>query len=693
VLRPTDQTGKLTLTVDSTFTFRIQGTVADGAGKPIAETNLLLYWKRNHPRDGNQGGGRSTTIWEKFGTDASGRFTSGPLWPGDEYYLHVSAKGYTRFETPPVRGQPGMVRGLGTIKLVGTGGHVAGRVVGSGGKPIPGVTVFNRGNGIQPASVKTDPQGRFRLEGLFPGSKYAFARKDGYRFTGVRVQADAEDLTIRLLRSDEPPPAWSPGESPSNEERRALARRTLLRLWEMYGKDRDARRNNRDATRCVLCMAWIDPELAGTWSEQLGGQLDLVVSRAEAEMMAEIDAQTAIALIYQKPDSNTQEKLQELAERFVETDPQKALLFAEEASVQARVLNEPDRVRAQARAGAVLIGLGRKDAGRKLIEEAAEAATRLSGEGRKLPAGAAKTRALIATARALAPFDLKRARTLVESIQEPRLRGRIPELFALSLAATDPARAVALADAIPVQARESYLIRMEVVYRSGAEHPDEALRIIEGMKGNEAIRYQAEALGWLAVVVAKRDPKRAFALIDRALALPVDHEAAFDRWNHAGGATGTAARIAFCARRVGYPDMSSVVARVLATRPDPNRYPPSHLSDPIAAGAALLALTDPAAAREMLRQGEASQGSLPTPGARGSRDRWLIAWGLADLKHAQSRVESELAAIEDAKGMNSQGSLVLRLAELLASPPSRTAEMLWGPKFDTWYPGWNVPDY
>jgi hypothetical protein len=67
-------------------------------------------------------------------------------------------------------------------------------------------------------------------------------------------------------------------------------------------------------------MAWINPELAGTWSEQLGGQLDLDVSLTEAETIAETDAQSAIALINQKPGRTTQEKLQELAERYVETD-------------------------------------------------------------------------------------------------------------------------------------------------------------------------------------------------------------------------------------------------------------------------------------------------------------------------------------------------------------------------------------
>jgi hypothetical protein len=257
---------------------------------------------------------------------------------------------------------------------------------------------------------------------------------------------------------------------------------------------------------------------------------------------------------------------------------------------------------------------------------------------------------------------------------------------------------------------------MEIVYRSGGEHPDEALRIIEGMQGNEAIKYQAEALGWLAVALAKHDPKRAFALIDRALALPVDHEGAFSRWGSSGGATGTAARIAVCALRVGYPDMDSVVARVLATRPSPDRYSSTSLGSPLDlndSAPALLALTAPAAADEMLRQITAGQGSLPNPGARGGYsgplpprapstpnpgarggdDRWLIAWGLADLKHAQTLVDSALATLDGTQGVSTQGSLLLRLAGLLAAPPSRRAEILWGPKFDTWYPGRNVPDF
>jgi hypothetical protein len=695
-LRARDQIGKLALTVDPKFTFRLRGTVADDAGRPIAEARLRLFWRRRHPdpkMPPGTGGGR---VLEGYAPDAAGRFESGPLWPGDAYHFSVSAKGYTRFETPPVMGQPGMMRGIGTIKLVGAGGHVAGRVVGSEGKPIAGATVFNRGNSIQPASVTTDLQGRYRLDGLLPGRKYAFARKDGYRFTGVRVEADTDDLTIRLLRSDEPPPAWSPGETSSANEQRELAKRILVRLWEFYASDRVARGNDRALDTFIGQMARIDPELALTWSAELGGRNDAYVRLIAAESVAEANARDAIALIKKEPDRFIQQELQKLSELFADSDPSKALVFAEEAVVHARAMtNAPERVRAMARAGTLLSKSGRADAGKRLVEDAAEALSRLRVEDGNVADSAARNWALTATVAALAPFDQKRAQILVESILEPQIRRRIPALLALGIAATDPARAVALVDTLPGQSPERYLLRMEIVYRSGGEHPDEALRIIEGMQGNEAIKYQSEALGWLAVALAKHDPKRAFALIDRALALPIDRQGVFLRWDHSGGATGTATRIAVCARRVAYPDMDSVVARVLATRHSPDHYSsiprgsPLDLSD----SAALLALTAPAAAGEMLRQITASQGSLPNPGARGGDNRWLIAWALADLKHAQTLVDSALATLDEPQGASTQGSLLLRLAGLLAAPTSRRAEILWGPKFDTWYPGRNVPDF
>ena len=52
----------------------------------------------------------------------------------------------------------------------------------------------------QAAEVDLLAQGRFRLEGMFPGTKYVFVRKEGYRFTGVKT-ADVNNLLGALDRA------------------------------------------------------------------------------------------------------------------------------------------------------------------------------------------------------------------------------------------------------------------------------------------------------------------------------------------------------------------------------------------------------------------------------------------------------------------------------------------------------------
>src|SRR5262249_59150123 len=100
-------------------------------------------------------------------------------------------------------------------------------------------------------------------------------------------------------------------------------------------------------------------------------------------------------------------------------------------------------------------------------------------EDRNVADRTARTRALIATACALARFDPKRAQTLLDSNREPDLRRRVPVLLAYALAASDPARAVALADSLPEGSRDRYFIRTEVAYRIVAESPDAALGCVE----------------------------------------------------------------------------------------------------------------------------------------------------------------------------------------------------------------------
>jgi len=646
--------------------------------------------------DPRRGGGSIGTSWETYSTDDSGKFECGPLFPGDQYSLNVTAEGYAPFQTPEIIGTPGMFRGLGKIRLVGTSGHVAGIVVGLDGKPIPDVAVFNRGNGLEPVKTKTDAQGRFRLEKLFPGHKYAFARKDGYRFTAALVERDRDDLTIRLLRSNEPPPPWRPAEGPSLDEQRELARRILLRLWEIHSQRLEGQPKDTALTALVLPMAQLDPAVALEWSGQLGGQLDAQVRLAGAEVLAAFDAQAAIEVIKKTPESAMAlEQLLKLATWFADTDPPRAIAFAREAAAQARAIDKLMPIQAKARAGGLLIRLGRTDEGRKLVEEAAEALARPAPAAPKQPGMVRLNTGLIATARALALFDLKRAQALAEPIQQSSPE-RMKAILAPAVAMTNPVQAVELVKGPGNRKSNWNNVLIEVVYRCGVQRPDEALKIIEGMKDDDAPSYKAETLGWLAVAVAKRDPEQAFGLIDRALVLLIDHGADDMQFRASGGADTTSARVALRARRLGYPDMESVLARVLAARPSASRSPWGEGGR--SSTTALAALLDPAMAREMLLLTEASAGSLPMPESPESRslsrprvysrpNMKLIARILADSTQARNAIDAVLAEVEHTKGVSPQTYALTELAKVLVASPSHREEILWGERFDTWYPG------
>ncbi len=292
VITPRTVEGKLKLTIDPKFAFRIRGLVTDRSGKRIAGARAQLQWTRNyvtaHPEARSIGIGGAL---ESCTTSEAGWFVFRDLWPGDRYKVIVVAPGYGKAEALEVTGKAGATHDCGTIVLTGIEGHLAGRAVGSDGRPIAGATVFNRGDGPRQVEVLTDDQGRFRLESMFPGTKYAFARKEGYRFTGKKSDGDADDLTITLLKTTEPPPAWKPEATASFEDQQAFARRILVRLWEKFGENAE----QNGASSCILNMARIDPELALQWSADQGHRYDGRVRQAAAEMLAEQDGPEALA--------------------------------------------------------------------------------------------------------------------------------------------------------------------------------------------------------------------------------------------------------------------------------------------------------------------------------------------------------------------------------------------------------------
>jgi hypothetical protein len=125
--------------------------------------------------------------------------------------------------------------------------------------------------------------------------------------------------------------------------------------------------------------------------------------------------------------------------------------------------------------------------------------------------------------------------------------------------------------------------------------------------------------------------------------------------------------------------MQSVIMRVMAARPTGERGAFSDrttLIRSLAVSAVPLALVDPGAARTVLEQIE-SRGGLDPATLWNSRDPWLTAWALIDLKRAQSIFDAMLNALDGAKEVDLYNAGFREMIELLAAPPDRREEVLY----------------
>src|SRR5262249_25076710 len=135
-------------------------------------------------------------------TDQDGRFVSQALWPGDRYKVSIESDLFAKAETPEITGSAGQIHDFGTISLVEASQHLAGQVVGSNGQPIAGARVFNRGDGPRPIATETSSDGHFRLEGFYSGSRFAFARRDGFRFGRLADALKTAERKFVFARKD-----------------------------------------------------------------------------------------------------------------------------------------------------------------------------------------------------------------------------------------------------------------------------------------------------------------------------------------------------------------------------------------------------------------------------------------------------------------------------------------------------------
>jgi hypothetical protein len=669
VILPSEQKGPVRLEVSKGHAFGVRGVAMDETGRPIADAVVVLEWGRALVSKRSVGTSMSGGL-QKVRTGANGAFDVTALWPGDSYRVTVDAPGYAKAESALVTGKAGQTHDFGPIVLVRAGRVVAGRVVDAAGLPVPGVRVFT-GDAPRPVSASTDANGKFRLGKLYARPVYIFGQKEGFRFTGVRVLSGISEVTVKLLRPSEAPTGKSrPGET-SLAEQQQIARKLLGELWSLPAEMRRPL-----SFQLVASKTRLDPAVGLAWAEQVGPR-ELEQARVTAaKSLAATRPDDTLALLAQVGDYSAYSTLQGLGQRYAKTDPARALRFAEQGVVRARALKEPSRIWALASLGSLVRKLGKDEAGRKLIEEAAAAAD-ISGKDEL---------ALGMTAEALAPYDLSRALALLKPITEESPRERWLGRVAVALAPHDLAKALEIASKFSKRTTTPDRVRMRIAYSIAPTNPAKAVQIAESMDSIGATVLQAETLAWIAVAVAPTDKQLAYSLIDRSLSIYQEQPEAFRSWSNYGGRAPMAARVFGLARAIGYPDLESLAYRVLSTRPTEEEDSPVRVTESLVATALVLALAEPTLARQILEDIEPLSHLVGTGYSSVRREHLLTAWALADPRRAAELFDNTLAIFKGNQKSLERSGLV-EMAAVLSVPPEDRAYHLLRYFGNFWFPG------
>jgi hypothetical protein len=647
--------GELRLVVSPKFGARMRVRAVDRTGKPLAGVGVelmhtVMFLSRGGGITGMGTGGRVGA------TDADGRFATGVLQPGDRYAITLAGPGFRTTATAEWVAKMGETHDLGDVVLIRSDLGVTGTVVDLAGKHVAGATVFDNADGLRPTETKTDAAGRFTLGGLYEGSAFVSVRADGYRLASVAATPGGPAVAVTLRKLTDPPappPVISDAHKAATDK---LARHVITAMWENRVAAGDP------GETAIRAMAKLDPATAGRWRDEekkrTDGKVDLTaeveVARRDANLLktAKDDPDEAVALL--KPVAGTEgfRAVCSLASQLLADAPDKALRVAEEAVARARGLEEAERAWALAQAGELVYRAGKKDAGRKVIDEAAKLAEPLAFaelDGYR--------RGMVAARVAL--YDPAKCRAMIDPMKQAMEFNRWLAQACPRVAEHDLATAKKwFADFRPDNSFYKHNSRQWVAYRIVATKPDEAVEIARGIE-DRTVRVCTLA----GLATRLKDRETAAKLIESA----IDGIVADPNSYYNGGGGGTAAILLFRAKQMSHPDLAGVRDKVLAARnPNDARHGPDFEHT----FALALALTDPDTARPILHRALPATERANLDGQR--QREALVALVLCDPAGATLAVDGMIArAVKEKKGYDYTG---LDTLAALLSQPDKLAE-------------------
>ena len=248
----------------------------------------------------------------------------------------------------------------------------------------------------------------------------------------------------------------------------------------------------------------------------------------------------------------------------------------------------------------------------------------------------------------LAPYNYEKAQAYAKQNGSVATQTYALSDVALAILSTDRQKSLAEIEKLGGDGNASNIrdrARYRAAYSLVTEEPDLAVKLVYQC---EESNNRAQALGRLAVEIAKNDQAKAWKMIDDALAIHRSNPNVATGWSNYGGAGPFVAAIAYQAKSIGYPDMDSAVWQVIAACRANNEIGQQRIAATVDT-ARLLALVDKLAARDLLNSiAITTDQALQTRGGQSLNERWLQAWLLVDFGKGTGLIREELEEMKEA---------------------------------------------
>ena len=308
--------------------------------------------------------------------------------------------------------------------------------------------------------------------------------------------------------------------------------------------------------------------------------------------------------------------------------------------------------------------LGDAARGKVLVEEAAKGLSESQNQMENLAANVAQ---------GFAWYDIPRALSYRDLVKQDADKVMIRNRVIVEVAKYDVPRALEMLKDPRLKSANAFFddtLKLDLAYWIGGVQPQIASDLVATIENS---RIKAEAAGWAAVSVARVNPVLASKLIDQGIeCLHANQKSQTFYYQYVPG---VAANLAVQAEQVNYPDMESLIQRVLSLRIPAHKGNSTVSRYQSTVNAALyLAFVDPAVARRLLADLEPEL-TVKMLGNGGSESvgmqQWLSAWAIADPEHAVMLLKAEM---EKPRGDEKPPYWITAAYTLLALPKSEQLE-------------------